>query len=231
MEASRQASSSSSPKNNRADADQNQRRGGVGGVGGVGVAAGPVPQVPSLLGQMNRLQVASQPHQHASLVHQAARMGVDRVKEYPWQSKQHQQHTSENNGSHNMLHQQSMEWLRLPRGFYGLSDGPLEGLKRLRRELMVEYQQLGGGDLIQQQRLLKEREAANGGGGGGGGGRGGRHNVFNNREIPPQWGQQRYAPHAHGSSFGYKPDQLDQWISDFQHKKLGQHMKHHNRCV
>ena len=107
-------------------------------------------------------------------------------------------------GSNNsILHQQSMEWLRVPRGYYGVSDGPLEGLKRLRRELMVEYQQLGGDatSLLDQQAKDKDQAAQ----------RMPQYNAFSGGRRPP--------PNLHQNAMGYKPDQLDRWISHFQHKR------------
>ena len=93
-----------------------------------------------------------------------------------------------------------------------LVQGPLEGLKRLRRELMVEYQQLGGdaaGLLEQQKREGEERERRRHDGATG-------FNVFSGGRRPPNNNNG-----AGAGGLGYKPDQLDRWISDFQHKKLG----------
>ena len=76
---------------------------------------------------------------------------------------------------------------------------------------MVEYQQLGGdaaGLLEQQKREGEERERRRHDGAAG-------FNVFSGGRRPPNNNG------AGAGGLGYKPDQLDRWISDFQHKKLG----------
>ena len=173
------------------------RRGGGGGVGGGGIPS--FPQQVSLIGQHNQ-------NQNKWLSNNKKKQ-LDRLSEYPWQNPKGSGNSRSNN---DLLHQQSMEWLRFPRGRYGgMSEGPLEGLKRLRRELMVEYQHLGGDahGLVEQQQHQEKQ-----------------FNVFSNRVgLGGGLGGVGRQPPLHRPSqqrFGYKPDQLDRWISDFQHKKL-----------
>ncbi|QDZ22825.1 hypothetical protein HOP50_08g53720 [Chloropicon primus] len=168
----------------------------------------PVPQLPSLLGQ-HQIYLQQQQQQQGS---KPQVVGLDRLKEYPWQANLNPKTkvSGGNNNNGNILHEQSMDWLRIPRGYYGgMSQGPLEGLKRLRRELMLEYQQLGGdaASLLDQQVREKEQQARRDN-------QSNNINAFSHNRRPPQ--QQRG-----GFGMGYKPDQLDKWISDFQHKKFG----------
>ena len=117
---------------------------------------------------------------------------------------------------HEQWHQQSMEWLRVPLGY---SEGPMEGLRRLKRELLVEYQSLGGepGEVLGPA-TASPREGR-GSGGGAARGRGGLRGDGPSAAMladPAMGGFGR--PEGR---MAYEPDQLDRWIAGFQHRKRG----------